>query len=237
MHQIELSAEQIAAFYHKEFVDDQVRDFTTLVKPLLPGRDVVVDVGGGCGHFAVQVSNDCNIGARVLDADEVSVKACRAAGIGAIKGDALNPPIQGDETIISFNLILHHLVASNEAMTRGLQTKALTAWLSADRRIFVNEYIYESYLGTVSGWLIYQITSSALLSLIGRAVARVVPAFKANTFGVGVRFRAHHEWILLFRQAGYQLRGVRVGKAEKVAWPLRLLLIKEIRRDSFLLGQ
>ena len=50
-----------------------------------------------------------------------------------------------------------------------------------------------------------------------------------------MRFRAHNEWISLFRQAGFGVEGFRLGKEEHVALPLRFLLIRSIRRDSFLL--
>ena len=34
----------------------------------------------------------------------------------------------------------------------------------------------------------------------------VVPSLKANTFGVGVRFRAHGEWLRVFESAGYDVK-------------------------------
>ena len=59
------------------------------------------------------------------------------------------------------------------------------------RAVFVNEYIYELYVGNVSGWLIFQVTKSRVLSWIGRVVSTVVPSLRAKTFGVSVRFRTH----------------------------------------------
>ena len=87
----------------------------------------------------------------------------------------------------------------------------------------------------MSGWLIYQITSSSVLSAIGKAVSKIIPSFRANTFGTGVRFRSHDEWEKLFSHAGFKVTSSIVGRNEYVALPLRLLLIKNIRRDSFLL--
>lgn len=73
------------------------------------------------------------------------------------------------------------------------------------------------------------------MSAIGRVAAMMIPSFKANTFGVGVRFRANAEWTRLFEEAGYRVVGSAEGEAERVAPPLRLLLIQNIRRNSFLL--
>jgi hypothetical protein len=52
---------------------------------------------------------------------------------------------------------------------------------------------------------------------------------------VGVRFRSHDEWVQLFSQAGFRVEDRRIGDAERVAPPLRVLFIRTIRRDSFLL--
>lgn len=226
-----LSAEQVAKFYHDEFVHDQTRDFSALAAPLPVG--VVVDVGGGVGHFAKSLQSNVGCPVRVIDMDPESVAQCLSRSVPAQVGDALEPPISGDEACICFNLILHHLVAANEAGTRQLQIAALSAW--RDTPLFVNEYIYESFVGTISGRLIYSVTSSRLLSAVGRAVARFVPALRANTFGTGVRFRSHAEWLRLFDEAGFSVEAVRLGASEPIKLPLRLLLIRDIRRDSFLL--
>jgi hypothetical protein len=203
--------------------------------PAAGSTRVTVDIGGGCGFFARRLVQQAGGRVRVLDMDPTSVATCREAGVEAVQGDALAPVIAGDEQVASFNLVLHHLVGASEQLTRDLQTRALGVWRAQVSHVFVNEYIYESYVGRVSGWLIYQITSSRILSAIGRAVAKVVPSFRANTFGVGVRFRAHQEWRELFQAAGFDVQSSVQGAAERVAPPLRLLLIKHIRRDSYLL--
>lgn len=233
--QIALSQRQIEAFYHDEFVEDQLNHFLQLAErgKVVNGR--VVDVGGGRGFFATCLEGASAFKVRVMDTDAVSVGACDEAGLDAVVADALSPPIEGDETIACFNLILHHLVSSSEANTRKLQRQALEVWRPHVKAVFVNEYIYESYLKNASGWLIFQITKSRILSALGRAVAYVVPAFRANTFGVGVRFRAHDEWRALFHAAGYEVKAALEGMSEPVSPVLRLLLIKDIRRDSFLL--
>lgn len=229
-----LSSEQIEAFHHDQFVEDQTRHFIAL-QPHGPAGKTIVDLGGGCGFFAHRLAQLSGRRVKVIDMDQASIDACRVAGVEAEIGDALKPAIDGNEDIACFNLILHHLVGRCEAATAELQRNALVAWRPHVRAVFVNEYIYESYLANLSGRLIYQITKNSVLSWIGRMVAAVVPALKANTFGVGVRFSAHDEWKRLFGQAGFEVKATVIGDAERVSPVLRLLLIRQIRRDSFLL--
>ena len=233
--QNKLSNEQIEAFYHDGFVEDQTRHFIRLLGPGAGDGRVVADVGGGCGFFARRLAHLTGRKVRVIDTDPASIEASRRAGVDAVLGDALDPKAAGDEDVVTFNLILHHLVGPSEKATRELQTRALSAWRPRARAVFVNEYIYESFAGTFSGWLIYRITKSRILSWIGRAVSLVLRSLRANTFGVGVRFRSHEEWRRLFDAAGYEVESAVIGERESVSLPRRLLLIKTIRRDSFLL--
>jgi hypothetical protein len=229
-----LSGDQIKEFYHDQFVDDQTRHFVKLLGAT--GSDgVVVDVGGGCGFFARLLMDSTPFRVRVVDSDDTSIEGCRRIGVEAVRGDALAPDIRGDERIVVLNLILHHLVGRSEATTRELQSRALAVWLKRATSVFVNEYIYESFVDSLSGRLIFEITASAFLSTVGRLVSRFVPALRANTFNVGVRFRSHDEWRALFTAAGYAVKSVVIGEPERVSPVLRLLLIKQIRRDSFLL--
>ena len=228
-----LSPDQIEAFYHDHFVASQVEHFTALTRPEA-GR-TIVDVGGGCGFFAEGLERLTGWPVRVPDTDKVSVAACHAKGVDAAVDDALAPHIRGDEDVVCFNLILHHLVRPDEAATLALQRRALEAWHARARAVFVNEYIYDSYVSTLSGRLIYAITSSRWLSALASAVSRVVPSLRANTFGVGVRFRAHDEWVRIFESLGFKVAGVARGAEEGVSPARRLLLIRSCRRDSFLL--
>jgi hypothetical protein len=230
-----LSTEQIKAFHHSGFVEDQVRDFMSLVGVAAGDGAEVLDVGGGCGFFAQRLNALTGLKVQVMDTDPASVEACRRSGVEATIGDALQPQVRLADGVITLNLILHHLVGRSERVTRSLQAQALGVWRNQVRAIFVNEYIYESYVGTLSGWVIFQITRNPLLSLVGRMVATVAPSLKANTFGVGVRFRAHREWLALFDAAGYEVKSTMVGADEPISAARRLLLIKRIRRDSFLL--
>lgn len=212
-----LSAEQVEAFYHDLFVADQVSDFMTLAGSIeIDG--VVVDVGGGCGYFVRAIQQRLGHRVRVLDADVRSVEACRRAGTDAVQGDALQAAAQGDESIACFNLILHHLVGANDATTRRLQERALSVWREHIGSVFVNEYIYESpWKGGLPGRLIFLVTRSQTLSLIGRIASQFVPSLKANTFGVGVRFRTHAQWRALFESQQYEVVGHTFGKEEEVS--------------------
>jgi hypothetical protein len=230
-----LSPQQVEAFHHAQFVMDQVRDFKAFIDANPCDVRLVVDMGGGCGFFARKLTQDMGLAVKVIDMDLASVEACRAAGTEAVFGDALQPEVTGSEDIVCFNLILHHLVADSEQATRNLQRLALAAWHQQTRYVFVNEYIYDSVFGNLSGWLIFQITKSRFLSTVGRLVSRAVPSLRANTFGVGVRFRSHEEWRQLFSEAGFDVKASTLGADEGVSAARRLLLIRKVRRDSFLL--
>lgn len=172
---------------------------------------------------------------RILDSDEVSVKTCCAKGLDATVEDALKPNKRGDEDVVCFNLILHHLVGVNEFTTLNLQRQALDVWGNQAKMIFVNELSYDSFIGNVSGRLIYFITSNKILSSLAQTISRFVPSLHANTFGVGVRFRSHVEWIKLFEQWGFRVVSSVRGPATSISLARRLLLIRSIRKDSYIL--
>ncbi len=232
-----LSKDQIENFYHDDFVKSQVEDFITLLgTSFSPSLERVVDIGGGCGFFVKALQNRLNLNVSVLDSDVKSIEKCKQEGIDAICQDALSPNIVGDEYIVCFNLILHHLVGASEQKTLNMQKHALSIWHPTVHAIFINEYIYESFIfSNVSGWLIYQITSNSVLSYLCKFVAKLIPSLKANTFGVGVRFRSHEEWCTVFTSLGFEIVETKLGKEEYVSLPRRLLLIKNCRRDSFFL--
>lgn len=230
-----LSPAQLEAFYHSGFVDPQVRNFKAMVLPVVPQPRVIVDIGGGCGFFAGALQPLTAATVRVLDLDAASIAACIGKGLEAVLGDALTPPMRGDEDVACFNMVLHHLVGTTDASTLAMQKRALCAWHRRAKAIFVDEYIYDSYMAGAAGRLIYEITSSRLLSSVARAVSRFVPSLRANTFGVGVRFRGHDEWRALFESLGFRVSESVRGVEEPVSFPQRLLFIKSRRRDSFLL--
>lgn len=232
-----LSEYQVAEFFHTEFEADQVHDFESLLEDIdIDGS--IVDVGGGIGKFARLLAEGRGNKIRVLDIDARSVEIAndmRNAQIEALVADATNPPFFGDEILVTINLILHHLIGDTESVTRDLQESTLRVWRGKAKYIFINEYIYESFFGNVSGRLIYQITSSSLLSSIASFVAKFAPSLRANTFGVGVRFRSNSEWVEMFNRCGFELVGMRAGLREQISLPRRLLLISQIKRNSYLI--
>src|SRR3546814_16449965 len=78
--QTKLSAEQIAAFYHDEFVEDQVRDFRALIDGDRADK-VIVDIGGGCGFFARRLRDVAGERTRVVDMDSRSIEECARLGV------------------------------------------------------------------------------------------------------------------------------------------------------------
>lgn len=234
--QKKLSKSQIEAFHHYHGNDTQVENFLQLVpRTLLGSQNVVVDIGGGCGFFASALQKLIDAKVRVIDTDLVAIETCLAKGVDAAVDDALKPKPQGDEDVVVFNLILHHLVGTDELATLNMQRQALGAWINHAKAIFVTEYIYDSYVGNISGRLIYFITSSRMLSAIASMISRFVPSLRANTFGVGVRFRARMEWIKVFEQLGFRVVSSVRGAEKGVSLPRRLLLIRSCREDGFLL--
>ena len=239
VQQIKLMDKQVQEFYVDCFALDQVSHFRKmLVNCGSTGINLVVDVGGGCGFFAAELNRQTGISVRVIDADRWSVDACNALNninIHAIEGDALNPKVNGDEDVVTFNLILHHLIGKNDHETRLLQKRTLAFWHGKSNYVFVNEYIYDSYIGCISGRLIYEITRSKFLSIFAKIVSRFLTSLRANTFGIGVRFRSHDEWLEIFDESGYEVIEKIRGANDNVSLARRFLLIKEVRKDSFLL--
>jgi hypothetical protein len=237
--QRKLSEVQIDAFQHDLFASEQADHFLALTTgaPINPQKRLV-DVGGGCGHFARLIQHKTGLSVRVIDSDRNSLALCRSTYGGeveAIEGDALNPLQVGDEGVVCFNLILHHIIGATESETLNLQRSALNAWDGHAEFLFVNEYAYDSFIPRASGWLIYQITKSRALSFLASVISRYVPSLKANTFGVGVRFRANEEWASLFQRWGYDVVATVRGAPERISLARRLLLIRVTSRDSFLL--
>lgn len=231
-----LSANQLDEFYNDVFRDDQVAKFrAVIVDAARLGPLRVVDIGGSRGYFACALKREIGADVCVVDMDKAAIEFAESAGIRGCVGDAIRPPIQGDEDVVCFNLMLHHLVSDSEAGTRGLQRAALEAWRDSDALLFVYEYVYQSFPKGFSSRLIYEITSSSLLSTLVKPLGFVFKTLRANTLGVGVRFRSRDEWRQLFNEAGYEVVNEVRGKEEPLSFPRKLMLISSKRRDAFLL--
>jgi hypothetical protein len=236
MEQKTLSEKQIESFYVYCGDDSQVDHFIKLVPRCLLGpENVVVDIGGGVGFFAESLRRRIEAEVRVLDTDPIAVETCLAKGVSAVIDNALSPTHRGDEDIVCFNLILHHIIASEDSATRLLQQQVLRSWLRYAKYIFVNEYSYESYVGNLTGRLIYLITKNKLLSGIGAIISYFIPSLKANTFGVGVRFRSGNDWVELFEESGFRVVKAVRGADKHVPFARRLLFLRSWRQDSYLL--
>ena len=239
MKQIYLNQSQLSQFHIDDFASLQLEYFQELTKGQQKILDKkVVDVGGGSGFFAKKMVEKYPCRVKVIDMDKEAPRKCNEDSNYAIEGfygDALSPPISGDEGVICFNLVLHHLVGNDNIESTHLQKNAISCWKDQAEVLFVTEYIYESFIKNISGRLIYEITSSKVLSSLAKLVSRFVPALRANTFYTGVRFRSHEEWIGLFKSCGYEVISSVLGTNNNVSLPLRLLLIKHIRVDGFLL--
>jgi hypothetical protein len=238
--QVTLGDAQIAAFNTDRNAAEQSARFVHFARRfsgVTPGR-VVVDIGGGNGYFARDLNAATGWTVRVVDSDEKSIRGCLAigvAGVQAVRGDAIEPDILGDEDAVVFNLVLHHLVGRTESDTTVLQERSLAAWRERARFLMVSEISYDSFFFDITGKLIFLVTSSGLLSKVAAFVGRFVPSLRANTLGVGVRFRSKREWVSFFERCGYRVVEVVDGVPEALPFPLRFLFVKQIRSDYFLL--
>jgi hypothetical protein len=238
--QVTLGDKQIAAFNTDRNASEQAARFirfSQAVGGIAPGR-FVVDVGGGNGYFARELHARTGWSVRVIDSDEKSIDGCKAlaiAGVEAVVGDAIAPQIRGDEGAAAFNLVLHHLIGRTEADTAMLQEKSLRAWRGRVPFLMVSEISYDSLAFDLTGKVIFAVTSSKLLSKIAGVVGKFVPSLRANTLGVGVRFRSKREWLSFFDRSGYRVLEVVEGEPEPISIPLRFLFVKQIRSDFFLL--
>lgn len=233
-----LGKNQLNEFYVDHFAEEQLIDFFELTGEIIEKIKVAVDVGGGCGYFARRLAEKIPVRVRVLDSDKVSIDAClklKNNNIEAQQDDALQPTIIGDEDIVCFNLILHHLITNNEKTTNEIQKKAVNVWSDSAKFIFINEYCYDSYFFDFSAKIIFLITKNKFLSFFCKLISVFIPSLKANTFGVGVRFRSHDDWLNLFGESNYHVLRKKYGRNEDVSFARRFLLIKNIRKDSFLL--
>jgi len=196
---------------------------------------VIVDVGGGNGFFYELLKNKINSKVVILDSDLNSIERCTEKGMTAYFDDVLNLEYKGRSDIVCFNLTLHHLIGENEELTYEMQCNALRVFAGKSIYLFIDEYSYDSFIFGLSGKLIYNITSNKFLSKIASIISIFFPSLKANTFGVGVRFREMNEWINLFEFSGYKVIKIIKGENIRIPFLRRLLFIRRQTKDSFLL--
>lgn len=232
------------AFDTAEGMAEQLQHFKSLLGYNHQSVFSLLDVGGGAGFFARAVQIEFpHAEVTILDLDEQSVMKGTKLGLNAIHGSIIDPPTEVREKlfdVISFNLILHHIIGDDEPSTQDLQRRALKQvrdLLANDGLIFVHEICYEGRLfPDLSARLIYHMTANRYLSQAVRLAGKAIPALKANTAGVGVRFRPASGWILLADMSGLDIVNACQGGQEGHSW-LRttLLLIREVRRQSWLI--
>lgn len=148
------------------------------------------------------------------------MKRCRPTRTAAVRSDLCAEPSAG----------VLHITASVGQLEHSSSLSSRQVW--PQRKYWIHDDIYESFVTRLSGGLIVQVTMRSVLSALGQAGARAILAFRANAFGVDVRFRSHDGWGELFAKAGFHVEGLRIGKAEHVAPPRRVRFIRTIRRDS-----
>ena len=201
----------------------------------------LLDVGGGVGYFVLALQQEFpNMRATILDLDESAISKAKSNGLDAVVGSVLKPPpsihLQKFD-IVCFNEVLHHIIAASDRNTCKLQQLALLrakGLASQAGSIFINELCYEGKVfSDSSSAIIFHLLTNPLLSKIVASISAFVPSLKANTVGVGIRFRPYGGWVRLIESAGFQLSKKCEGAVEKPSFAKRLLLnIRHAQRVS-----
>ena len=235
----------IDAFDTPEGTAEQLQHFKTVLGYARESVFSLLDIGGGTGFFATAVRKEFPRAAiTILDLDESSVRKGRESGLNALQGSIIDPPaeIRGEQfDVVSFNLMLHHIIGDDEPSTYDLQRRALEQGrrlMTKEGKMFVHEICYEGrLLRDLSARLIYQITSSRFIGVAIRVIGKAIPSLNANTAGIGVRFRPSHQWMTLASKTGLILAKACKGEPERHSWIRRVcLLIQEVRRHSWLMS-
>lgn len=244
MTQRVLPKSAIDEFDTPEGVAEQIQHFKNLLGIDPSVVFSILDVGGGTGFFVSALKSEFrNVDATILDLDQASVTKSVRKGLNSIHGSIVAPPrdlMSRRFDVISFNLVLHHIIAETDSSTVALQQQALRqarVLLKDGGRIFVHEICFEGrFFADLSGLLIYRITSSHHLEKVLRFTGTIFSALKANTVGVGVRFRPLIGWEEIARSVGLEALNTCEGGPEGHSLLRKaLLLIKEVRRRSLLL--
>jgi hypothetical protein len=202
-----------------------------------PDQDfTLLDVGGGNGVFVDRVL-DAYPRARVTVVDNAAgllatnrpherkelVKESAERTAELFRGRAFD--------IICFHWVLHHMVTGSYRRTREMQVHVLglaRSLLSPRGRLSVFENVYRGrVVSRKSGWLIYQLTSSKLLSAMTKRGG-------ANTAGVGVAFLDRGEWLRTFARAGLEVEESSPFQPWRVKLARRVLLnIRSVHEEQF----
>lgn len=223
-----LNPSQTAAFDQEYVTPARWASVQEALTRKFAGRSLkALDVGGGNGAFADKLLSLPFI-------REVTVVDREPTLLGRNKPhprkQLLNASfetmqLEGPYDLIVMNWLLHHLVGPTYSQSRANIAAALRSTqriLAPGGAIFVYENMYDDWLNrNVSSFLIYQATSSKLLSPITRRLG-------ANTAGVGVCFNSARAWRSIFSEAGLEIvadghdpEGWNISLARRTAFLLR----------------
>ena len=208
-----LKRKALDAFDTNEGVAEQIAHFKLCYEYNRDSKFTLLDIGGGGGYFISALQREYpNMRATILDLDNLAIEKAASNGLNGIVGSVLNPPSQLTSQkfdVICFNLVLHHIIATKDSDTRKLQSLALfnaRAISSVGGSIFIHEICYEGrFFSGSSSAIIFHILTNALLSKMTLFISKYVPSLKANTLGVGVRYRAYDAWVKLIKLSGYNI--------------------------------
>ncbi|MBD3399279.1 MAG: methyltransferase [Candidatus Coatesbacteria bacterium] len=168
----------------------------------------LLDVGGGAGYFAdyiLEARPGCRV--TVLDISPGLLERNRPhRRKRLILGDALQlDELPSGETfnIICFNLVLHHLLATDETSTRRLRIDVLRRAATLLRRCGRILIIEPLYLGMfhvdIPSILVYRLTRSQFFAPLCKRLG-------ARTAGEGVLFQPGNRWLHTFEDAGLEIQ-------------------------------
>lgn len=195
-----------------------------------------LDVGGGNGGFTDRLlvrypQSLCT----VLDNSQIllerNVPSPRKTLVQASVEDMASVFGERRFDVILFNFSLHHFVAPSYRRTLSFQRRALIAargLLTERGRVSVVENLCDGYIASLSGFLIFRLTSDRLL-------APIVRRFGSNTAGVGVCFRDRASWLAEMTGAGFSVQHFEPESYENLLSRTKraLLLIRDYRAGHF----
>ena len=229
---------QLAA-YDREYVDEgRFSLFQTAVESQFkyPRCLRFLDIGGGAGHFATRVRTVYpEWSVCVSDISDLLLNVSNSKGLNVVKYSVLDDvpdDFVGAFDVVSANLVLHHLIGSEDVQTSINVARAIAnihKMVASNGLVSVFE---DNYLGSLfhdlPGRLIYELTKRQEIAWLTRRLGA------ANTAGVGVRFRSARAWRELFEFSGFTVRSLAFGTDNGVGRVKKLLLtIREANSCHF----